>query len=454
MSQAISFAGFPEGVHRSYLVSNGYFEEEVHRAVEDLNKAPYVSKVSLISRGQLLKWSEDLGAALWPSELADTRVLLELFLADVNDLLPVPKLADLLQKVLLLDLELGQIESKAEFARRVTSAALLTGVATGGFAEAGNHLAVASAWTLFAVSLVGASEKHAMQVEEAVLQTLELAEVAICDALADLLDEVRARPYLVEGNAFADPEVWSWRYTTVLGALSCLAIADDSRHFLSEDEREFLGDWLARKHDGIDVWSEAAIANLVPWLTWSRKHVPTIKPDFEIAALCELVVARNQPRSKAPLPTPYYSFEEVARSRMGLQTEGALEGPGGETFAGSSFTAELLLHLLVRTNLKQKCKSLWADFTRLSHRSYVPDHGWQYCRFRSREGAEQTKHYRFTYEWKELKEEARAAPQGEIPRELAHRSWLLAMWWQVAPHRCSTNASHALIDAVIPRWGT
>ena len=72
MSQPIIFPGISTAVaHRSYLVSNGYFEEEVHRAVDDLNRGPYLSKLTLISRGQLLKWANELGSNLWPSEMSN-----------------------------------------------------------------------------------------------------------------------------------------------------------------------------------------------------------------------------------------------------------------------------------------------------------------------------------------------------------------------------------------------
>jgi hypothetical protein len=126
----------------------------------------------------------------------------------------------------------------------------------------------------------------------------------------------------------------------------------------------------------------------------------------------------------------------------------------GETFAGAAFTAELLLHLLVRTNLKQRCKSVWPDFSRLSHRSFVPDYPWQYCCAKATKGTDQTRIYRPSYQWGALREEAFANQDLGIPEELVTRPWLLALWWQVAPHRCTTAASHAFVAGVLPSWGT
>jgi hypothetical protein len=39
MSQSPSYAGFPAGTYRAYLVSNGQFDEEVQTAVREMNGA-------------------------------------------------------------------------------------------------------------------------------------------------------------------------------------------------------------------------------------------------------------------------------------------------------------------------------------------------------------------------------------------------------------------------------
>ncbi len=153
MSMAIVFPGFPEGPHKSFLVNNGYFQEEVQRSADDLNRMPYPSKLTLIARGDLLSWCKEFGTALWPSELRDTRALLELFLSDPSDILPTEKLSQLLLQILAIDPS-EKSPTKPEFERLVTSAALLTGIATSPFAERENHFAVVSAWTLFVITTI------------------------------------------------------------------------------------------------------------------------------------------------------------------------------------------------------------------------------------------------------------------------------------------------------------
>lgn len=453
ISQPVVFPGFPPGAHRAYLVSNGFFEEEVHRSVDDLNRGPFASKVHLIGRGDLLQWAKELGPSLWPSELTDVRSLIELVMAQADDLLPTEALADLLGKVLSNDPARGGKVGEDEFHRRVTSAALLTGIATSHFAEANNNFAVASAWGLLAILIIGAAGKHRQPLDGATLATVRLAEDVALGALIELWEEVSARKHFVEGNGMTDPEVHGWRYGLLMSVLACLGIAHDDLSLLDDVSARELQKWLVKRHTGVDLWGEAALVYLVPWLLYIRRHDPTVRPDQEIALLTEISIQRNQRDRPSPLPNPYYGFEEVARMRAGFD-KGRTDGIRMETFAGASYTAEPLLHLLVRTNLKRKCQIEWADFTRLGHRGLATAVDWHYCLYKVRAGLDETRMYPFTYEWSRLKSEATDASLPPIPSALSSRSWLLAFWWVVAPHRFNASTCRYLAGKLIPGWGT
>jgi hypothetical protein len=452
MSQPVIYPGFPPDAHRAYLVSNGYFEEEVQRAVDDLNRGPYPSKVTLISRGEMLAWANQLGASLWPSELGDTRVLLELFLADPKDLLPLDKLARLIGAVLETETDRIHGVGEPELHRKITSAALLTGIATAPFAERKNHLATASAWAFLAVSVIAALGKYDRPLRGAALQTVRLAEVSCLDALAALWAEVRERKHLVEGNAMADAEVFHWRHIVLLSAMSVLATANDDAAFLEANEADSLKAWLTRSHGQVQLWGEAAAVQLIPWLIYLRKHNATIQPDLEICGLADAVIRMNQRKSQAALASPYYSFEEVTRPRLGL---GGKQQPIEETFAGASYTAEALLHLAARTNIKSRCKQLWPEFSRLANRRFVVASPWHYCLLKVDAGQDETHIYPATYKWAQLRADATATenPTG-VPELLMARPWLLAFWWMIAPHRFTTASCRAYVNVQIPGWGT
>ena len=141
-------------------------------------------------------------------------------------------------------------------------------------------------------------------------------------------------------------------------------------------------------------------------------------------------------------------------SRLNLRGVGKSTGIERETFAGSAYTARPLLHLLVRTNRKSKCKELWADFTRLGHRGLKLRAPADYCQYRSKRGIDKTRLYPPTYEWERLKKEATSTRLPVASRELLSRNWLLAFWWQVAPHRFDTDTCRYLAGQVVRGWGT
>jgi len=249
-----------------------------------------------------------------------------------------------------------------------------------------------------------------------------------------------------------DTLIYGWRYLTLMGILSCLAFMDESNKILDDDSRSKLNQWLLERDIDAYLWGEGAVSNIVPWLLWLRKHDPTLRPDLEIANLTETVISLNQHKSKSALANPYYSFEEIARFRMRIDKSGEVNVVDSERFDGSAFTAEALYHLLVRTNLKQKCKILWPNFTKITHRVSIPDYAWEYSTIYFESGVDQSKIYPSTYKWDDLQAEATEIDDS-IPVELVNRPWLLALWWQIAPYRYTTAASRVFVEGVLPGWG-
>lgn len=454
MTQPVVYPGFPEGTHRSYLVSNGYFEEEVQVAVQQLNlNSYYPSKVELISRGNLLHWCNYFGVSLWPSELSDTRTLLEIYLSDPKDQLPKKQLFEMLSIVFKLDDPEAKLSGRPALERALSSAALLTGIVTAHFAESENHYAVVVSWVLFSALLIATAEKHASKIDGAILETLKLAENNAYEALLLLWREVSSKKYLVEGNAFTDPEVYGWRITTLMGLLSSFALANEKLSLLNDDECDALHKWLKTPPKPIDLWGEVAVASLLPWIVWIRKNDATLRPDNEIYALSNAVITRNQSNSDVPLAAPYYDFSEVGKHRFNLLKIGEGSLSEKETFAGSAFTAQTLMHLMVRTKDKSKCKELWPNFSRISHRGLTFEEGWHYCLLNVRAGVEETYIYPPTYKWSSLKSDALELTS-YIPEAMSERPSLLSLWWQVAPHRLNTVSAFTFIESILPKWGS
>jgi hypothetical protein len=449
LSQAIVFPGFPSGRHTSFLVTNGYFDEEVQRAADDLNRnRSYPSRLQLVSRGDLLKWSKQLGASLWPSELDVTQQLLKLFLANPRDLLPVETLAPLVSQLLGLTVGAKRF-GRAQMDRAIPAAALLVGIATANFAEEDNHLAMAWAWTYYIIAVLGTLERHRLRLAGTASNSVALAEAAISDSLVALWKEIQAREDLVEGNPLADHDIYSWRTITLLGAMSCLAFRHESSPCMTPSDFAELNAWLLRKGRRLNIWGEGAMASMVSWLVWIQKHEPTNWSDAQIHGLTSFIIATNQRDSKVALANPYNSFESIYRQTMPFGRP--LKRP--DKIDGSSHTALLMYYLLARTNLKQACRNLWPDLTRLHHRTLIPDYPWEYCSLSVRSGVDETTVLPPEYAWSALRTDARKDCRATLPRGLTQRPWLLGLWWQIAPQRLTPDASRVFANEILPTWG-
>lgn len=443
MSQPIIFPGIPEGTaHRSFLVSNGYFDEEVHRAVDDLNRGQYLSKLSLIGRGQLIAWAHDLGTRLWPSEMSNIRELLEVFLLDGRDLLPTKRLSLMLEEMFALRLSDTPLKA-AQIERAMPSAALLTGVATHHFAKQENHFAVASAWCLFIVCAIASHRRSMLKMSVKSKGSLRLAEQAVKDSLVALWNEMQIRGHLIEGNVIAEPEVYRWRYTLLCGLLSTLWFFPE--HTSDDRERRSaIAEWLNRRHEYLFLWGEAAIPCFLAMQLFYRSADTPVSRDDELIGLFKAVVASNQTGNARALPDPYYDFEDVGRALHGLKASDESSDLKEETFAGASYSAELLLHLMVRYNLKQACQEGWPYFNRLCHKRFIPGHTWQYCLLKCTEGVEETRQYPFEYTWARLCDEAGIETCDYLPEELSANPHLLLLWLIIAPQRLTSDVGRVL----------
>jgi hypothetical protein len=440
-TQKIVLPGVPDVPHRSYLVTNGQVDEEAHRIVDDMNRgfadAGLPARIQIISRGLLLDWAMRLGEALWPTELDDVAVLLDLLTHNGRALLPVEKVDRLLLTTLRLrqdDVPIGRNEMQ----RRASSTAILVGIGLARFNRENNHFAAVVAWTLFAVYVIGCAERHGHALDRAAQLAVGLAEEAAFDAALRLLDDVTERGSLVEGLSLEDWVIYRWRYTLLMGVFALLwfRLKETEADVFAEKD-ELIRKLLLRRHEHLELWGEGAVPQLLALLFFKRATDPTVAPDFELSALLRTLVKANRSNNPDALATPYYAFEQIARRRLGFDEQGTASR---ETFSSSSFFCLGLLHLLVRTNLKGECKSVWPDLTRLTHKHFEPGARWEYCLWRSRSGKAIDRIVPSTYGWNELVDDAREARCASVPSELTARYLLHFLWLLIAPHRATPEA--------------
>jgi hypothetical protein len=456
-TQAIVYPGCPTGPHRSYLVTNGNIDEEVQRAIDDVNRnfaqRGLGSHIEIIARGRLLDWFKQC-ADFWPTEIPDLHRMFKLLASVGNEQPPLGLLHELLSATLLLDP--GTDEHKrgaAEIRRRITSAALILAVCVRAFSQRDNHYAVVAAWVLYVTYAVATCERHGHDPTKIAASSVAIGMETILRALVDLARETRSRGHSVVGEPLVDAIVYRGRQTLIVGLLSTLWLSCEREgEWPTADAKESIEEFIARSRSEMELWGQGALPQYLAYYWYWRATDATVAPDVFLTSLLEATTRiTKEGENRETLLSPYYSFEDVRRHQ--LARIGALRDPlEDDSPRAASFFAEATFHLLVRTGLKQRCKEAWPDLTRIIHEGFDPDGPWGFCMWRSEGGTATTRLLTYEERWSNVVEDARCVGTPEVPAFLRERPSLLLLFAIVCPHRATPNLIRYLGHSFNESW--
>lgn len=252
--------------HTSVLVTNGYVDEEVQIAIQEMNQALRRQRaigypLKIIQRGDLLDDFLKLGASLWPSELEDLDTLLRLLNVHGRDALNISDFASLMEQLLALN-DSASRPSQGELERRVTSASLLVAFVLRAHAREENHVARLQAWTLFFVQVVGAYARWNHKPRSRIGAALDIARYECFRSIRELFEEAASRERWIEQPATADVFLYRWREALTSGLLSAYWLIGQRAGGLSEEDSARLREVIPERLQ-VDLWGEAAIPQLL-----------------------------------------------------------------------------------------------------------------------------------------------------------------------------------------------
>jgi hypothetical protein len=456
--------------HRAFLVTNGEIDEEAQRGLDDLKRdlgdGHAAFDFEVISRGRFLNWAKELAGDLWPTELGDWNLLLELLVTDGRSLLPIAKVDQLLRAVLLppatgggertqpnaadSDSDSGPSDSQgmpaAQLRRRVASAAVLTAVALRNFNLAENHFAIATAWTLFASYVAAAAEREGTPRAQ-VSRFIDIAESAVFTSLVSLAEEACARSVPVEGSGLGEVIAYPLRLTLLCGLLGLLWFwLPSSDMALLSKIREF----LHRHVRAGDLWGEGAVPQLLFGIWALRDSGDGDAADRLLESYTRALLLRSLGNGP-PLYGPYWDVETIVKHQWATSLRLDDDPLRDEDPTGDSFFSEGLLQLMARQNLKWACKNLWPAFSKVSIRRFDPAPRWARHLWRAETGTDHTEISPPHRAWDNLVEEAYLVERS-APDALTGRPFLEGVIAIVMPHRCTTEKVRGLADNFDSSW--
>jgi len=445
MAQPVNLPGPRAPRHNAYVVTNGDVGEEIRTAVRELNRAFHARKtigksLEIIARGELLAWAKELGSSLWPSELENVNQLLDMLVADGREIFDIEKFHQLLTPVLGLSTQGEKALASAGMKRRITSAAILTGVSLRNFAIAENHFAHITAWVMFCAYAIAACERYSFNYARNAHASVQIAMAAIFNALKDLCEELRTRRNLIEGEVMADSFCYHGRLTLCVALMSVYWFWCEEVGWPNDQHRLFVHKFIPREPRNLNLWGEGALPQFLAYLWYLRATESGARPDMLLASLLRQVVQISTQKDSIGLAAPYYSFGDVLRHEVRNPLNLREDPFQGDSFRCTSYFALALMHLFVRTNLKQHCKDIWPGLSRLLFRHFESDSVWSYCLWRTESGREITVEPELTKDWNELRNEARDVSGKGIPSPLKENKFLLLLFVLLFPYRATPHA--------------
>lgn len=438
--------------HRSYFVTNGKIEEEVSKQIGDLNRGFKADgyehrKIEVIVKGELLEWAKELETNLWPSELIDVRLLLELFLEDGKDVLDKSKLTQLLETCVDFEKKPNGQESK----RAISSLALLNAIAISNYSNSKNYVAEIEAWMIY-ISYLFAYVKKWQIAKNIWSEEFNIAKNYIYQLLRELYEELKSSKYYIEGNPIAEPfGIYYIRITYLISLMSIFSLWSKYQNVDGHEEiEEFCREFCLKNKDCMVLWGEAAVPQFLSFYWHYNKIDATISPSHFLLNIIRTIIKLNKPKTPTEqenvlgkpsysrltdgLANVYYDSKDLLPYILQINDE-SME----DHFLGSSHTLWALIALYVRLNFQGPVFAFWKDATYISKVEFQPRYKWHFFRWRNKEGRELVEQQKHGQKWFELREQAQKINDKDIPEKFKKEPVLFLLFLCVYPHRISTS---------------
>lgn len=429
--------------HRSFLVTNSGIDEEVIRAIVDLNQkwqdqGQRDLKLETIVGGELYQDAVNLGTNLWLNELVAVRTLLELFLLDGRGPMPLGKLSELLRPTLFLDEDCRK-PTNQQMSRAFSSAAVISAIAMKSFTDRKNYVAQIEAWVTYLSHVCAAAERWRLP-NRFWKNDFGIALAAIENLLEDLVEELDSRNHLVEGDPTTDMPFRPVRVTALLALVAIYVLWHRLKGTSNEKVESFAKRFSDKYRSHVFLWGEGAVPQLLAFYWYWRTVDATPEADRLLSSLIEGICRSNSPDADpaTAIANPYFSASEVMAERLNV-TEERRE----QDFRRNSYSLEALIHLFVRRNWKQRMKGLWPSVTRVWFNRFDPKAKWRRFLWRTDEGVHWSVCPTFPKKWEELRNEAAENEGGCLPSSVRKLPVFVLLFLFVFPHR---------LNAEIVRW--
>ncbi|MFN0157084.1 MAG: hypothetical protein ACKVRP_03310 [Bacteroidota bacterium] len=429
----------PNVPHRSFLVVNGILEEEVQRSIDDFNRARAREvpnrQLETIVRGELFEMFKNVAMEFWPTDAFNLKTFLELHIDKGDGQLPKDKFCQLIESSLPLVQQEGETPSHREATLQFLGAAIITALSLRTFTQKENHVAEVEGWTLLCSYILLGAEKWNLP-PNCWKPAIDVALLRVYSLLGELLAEVTAKTHLVSGSPMSDFPVHRIRVTHLVGLMSIYGLWRRQLDEADKKEDALVKQFCNKYSSKLVLWGEYALPQFLAYHLYQRIVDATIKPELFLYSIIDGIIKNNVDRRKGNLglPNPYYAAEDILPFLYELTPKRL-----NDSFVGSSYGLEAFVHLFIRTNQKNRMKSLWPDFTKLSISEVRPEKKWDFYLWRLKQGENTTTLVTPRQNWTDLWNLALESSGSGIPELIKDFPILYLLLIMGMPHRLNSS---------------
>jgi hypothetical protein len=436
--------------HVAVLVTNGEVDEEAQLLLRELaertkNPLSSASRFELWSRGNLLGRLVPKAAAIWPSSLEGTRKLLQLYAATGFEIPDPVEIGEVL--TLAIGRPSGSMSS-AERTSKLTSLLLLGEILKAPWYGTRNH------YSLFHISVL--VTVFAMRFADSGPRKRILAAYApvIADHCVDLMEEAKERKFdaihVWPGeDPFSEIDIMVERIRLTADCAAALVLGrSDPRSYSVEYVRDLLSGSFG---PGI-LWGQAAVPAAITRYWAHRRLDASQRPDSILGSLLSGLIAAANGRATGVdgLPDPYHGFE-ACWARLADKNPDIDPSLLLDTFKGHTWFATPLLFMLAKRNWKQSCKSIWYQYSKVTHDSVSLEGQEFFDALLSKKGTNTSRIHRDA-EWHDFVVAAVNAGECRFLNGLEEFAWVIAAYIGIVPYRAWTGVLMWLDSQLCDTW--
>jgi len=430
--------------YSSYLVATGEIGDPVRTRIVEKNAMNWgeskSTKLEYIDIGLLLPDFIKYYGTYFPSEPKSFKQLLELYLTDGSDQFPKENYSQFLSEY--FELYTDKQLSKNVVSALIAASVIMTSYILTPWVEKKNYIAQIEALVCLLAAILALSEKYSLN-DTSWRMSYNLVNSEIDKIFHELLEELRQRKHLIEGDWICDSAVYRARIPIVLGFITGYALGQRvNNHPLSEDEELFIEQQCYMYLKNMKFIGESYCPLFINIALFLENRGNNSGFSLLKVVMIGLIEKRYIPQPFG-WPNPYYDYEQSLEIMLSL-TEPK------EHFSGQSYYLESIILLFARRNAEQLISSAWRQVTHIQYELFEPDSKWEYLIWHSKNGTKKSRFPTQTQSWTELKTESRSLDFPKLPKSILKNPGFCVLFSIVFPHRINENIFRFIDSKVNP----